>query len=184
MKKLALVLLLFVSCESAKLRPFVSFTQYDGTTLGINGDQSRFVNSPNGDAWTVGIMFEFPLGPSSPTIVKIAEFPRAPIDVRGQLAPSRAEADHARLIEKQDERARLQELIDALDKSNAKPATKEEQDMTDEALRLKKELESMSTADKIWLIVFGVAALFLGFGFVKLWKLYKNGNGRKANGTS
>lgn len=86
MRKLALAILLILStgCESAKFKPWVSYGEMDGSNLGINEGANRFINSPFGEHWEVGIAFEFPLGPSSPQIVRFDwpdRSPRYPIPV-------------------------------------------------------------------------------------------------------
>lgn len=55
MRCIILVLLLLSSCESAKFKPWLSYSDYDGQNIGINEAGSRFINSPLGSSWTVGL---------------------------------------------------------------------------------------------------------------------------------
>lgn len=67
MRKLALasLLILFPGCESAKLKPWISYGEIGSSRLGINDLGNKFINVPGGDRWEVGVAFEFPLGPAT-----------------------------------------------------------------------------------------------------------------------
>lgn len=71
-----ILVLLLAGCESAKIRPWVSYSEHTGSNLGINEAGNRFVNSDLGESWTAGIAFEFPLGPSAPAHVIVDDWPR------------------------------------------------------------------------------------------------------------
>ena len=155
MKRLALALLLLTSCESAKFQPWLSYTDTEGENIGINETGSRFVNNPQGSSWTIGLGFEFPMGPASPQIVKF-NWPDLP--PRYELLSSK------------------QSVMGNLGRPIVNPV-KPESTTTDEALKVKREIEAMSSEDKIWLIVYLVVLLSVAYGGVKVWKMFKS-NGK------
>ena len=155
---LLLAVLAFSSCESAKFRPWLSYSDYDGQNIGINETGSQFINSPLGSSWTVGLGFEFPMGPASPQIVKF-NWPDLP--------------PRYDLVKHEDGKT----VILGASKPGAP-----ELSTTDEALKVAKEVSSWGP-DALMSVAIALGLLLVGaFGFLAFMRGWRKLKGQPANG--
>ena len=158
MRKLALALLLLCSCESAKFRPWLSYSDYDGQNIGINETGSQFINSPLGSSWTIGLGFEFPMGPASPQIVKF-NWPDLP--------------PRYDLVKHEDGKTVIL--------GGSKPGAPE-LSTTDEALKVAKEVSSWGP-DALMSVAIALGLLLVGaFGFLACMRGWRKMKAEKQDG--
>lgn len=154
MRYLALALLLLAGCESAKIKPWIAFTDYDGSRIGVNDAGSSLVNTPVGSAMEIGIGFEFPLGPSAPRRV-LVDWPDLPPRYDLAMIPNSPK------------------VSPPSDRDTKVP----DETAEERALRLARAAEDFSWSGIGKFAAVGLIIAMLGWMGVKGYKVVKNGRG-------